>query len=83
LSGRRDGVSILARVQEYREPARPGQLGSGQRQRKDRLTLIRCAPGPNHWLSPEFNSRELADALLKIYVHRQPLPTAAAHTATS
>lgn len=77
LSGRRDGISILARTQEYRGPAKPGQ-----RQKKGRSPLVRCTPGPNQWLSPEFNSHEIADALLRIYNIELHTQNVAAHTAT-
>lgn len=57
LSGRKDGLSILARWRKYtnqpaRRKSRPKPQGND---------------GPNQWLSPEFNSIELAQALLTIY----------------
>lgn len=57
LSGRKDGLSILARWRKYtNQPAR----------RKSR-PVPQGNDGPNQWLSPEFNSLELARAILKIY----------------
>ncbi len=54
LSGRKDGVCIMARKQPYR---------------KDGKRLVRGQSGQNQWLSPGFNSRELAEKLLDIYAH--------------
>ncbi len=72
LSGRQDGVSILARWRTYKaEPARRGR-------RKQRLATK--SDGPNQWLSPEFNSLELAQALLRIYDPERTPPDVAAHT---
>lgn len=83
LSGRKDGASILARVQEYREPTEQDRHRLGRRHTKSHPGLIRCAPGPNQWLSPELNSRELAAALLKIYSRGQSPQNVAAHMITN
>lgn len=80
LSGRKDGASILARVQEYREPTEQDRRRLGRRHTKSHPGLIRCTPGPNQWLSPEFDSRKLADTLLKIYGPGQSPQNVAAHT---
>jgi hypothetical protein len=72
LSGRQDGVSILARWRTYKaEPA--------TRSRRKQRPAIK-SDGPNQWLSPEFNSLELAQALLKIYDPERTPPDVAAHT---
>jgi hypothetical protein len=66
LSGRRDGASIMARVQLYRPSARqqhPRGHGSPLLER-DRM-------GPNLWLSPELTSAQLAERLRLIYDPQQ------------
>lgn len=72
LSGRQDGVSTLARWRTYKpEPA------GRSRQWK------RSSPqdeGPNQWLSPAFDSQQLAAALLKIYGPQGSPSDMAAHT---
>jgi len=72
LSGRKDGVSILARWRTYKaESATRG---------KHRKQLAHQAEGPNQWLSPEFDSQQLVMAVLNIYDPQISPPDMAAHT---
>ena len=54
LSGRKDGVCVMARTQPYR---------------MDGKRLVRGQSGQNQWVSSGFNSRELAEKLVDIYSH--------------
>ncbi len=59
LSGRQDGVAILARWRTYK--AKP----TGRSKYQKRLSFQ--SEGPNQWLSPDLDSQQLATALVKIY----------------
>jgi hypothetical protein len=72
LSGRQDGVSILARWRTYK--------GDPIGRSKHRKRSAHQAEGPNQWLSLEFDSQQLAAALLRIYDPQSSPPSTTAHT---
>jgi hypothetical protein len=47
---------------------------------KHRKRSAHQAEGPNQWLSPEFDSQQLAAALLRIYDPQSSPPSTTAHT---
>lgn len=72
LSGRKDGVSILARWRTYKaEPA-----GHGKRRKRP----AHQAEGPNQWIAPHFDTEQLAAALIAIYDPQSSPPNPTAHT---